>query len=145
MEKEVTAYRGCFICGADNPIGLNLKFISDGEITRTTFKPDPRHEGWKGVVHGGIIAAILDEVMIKAVIAMDVRSVTASMEVRFKKPALVEKEFHFEGRVVERKGKLITTVGKATIEDGTVIAESTGKYIIPAGDFDKKLAESLQS
>ena len=144
MEKEVTAYKGCFICGSENPIGLNLKFFSDGETTRTTYKPDLHHEGWKGIIHGGIIAAILDEVMIKATLALDIRCLTASMEVRFKNPALVDDEFQFEGKITERKGRLISTSGKATTAMGTVIAEATGKYLVPSSELDQKLQQSLE-
>ena len=55
----------CFACGSKNPIGLKLKFsLDDNNVMRTQFTPQKVHQGYKNVVHGGIIALILDEVMV---------------------------------------------------------------------------------
>ena len=144
MEREVVRYRGCFVCGQDNVIGLNLNFQSDGEVTRTTWISDRRHEGYKGIVHGGLLAAVLDEVMIKAALAKDIRCVTASMEVKYKAPAEVGDELQFEGRITEQKGRIILTVGSVRNSKGVVVAQATGKYMTVPGDLDKRLATSLE-
>ena len=52
----------CFVCGKDNPIGLKLRFDWDGKTARAEFTPTELYQGWQGVVHGGIIAVMLDEV-----------------------------------------------------------------------------------
>jgi acyl-coenzyme A thioesterase PaaI-like protein len=144
MEREVVRYRGCFVCGRDNIIGLNLNFHSDGKTVRTKWFPDRRHEGYKGIVHGGLLAAVLDEVMIKAILAKDIRCVTASMEVKYKAPAEVGDELLFEGRMTEQKGRIILTVGWARNSKGIVVAQATGKYMTVPGDLDKRLATSLE-
>jgi acyl-coenzyme A thioesterase PaaI-like protein len=144
MEREVVRYRGCFVCGQDNIIGLNLNFHSDGEVARAKWLPDGRHEGYKGIVHGGLLAAVLDEVMIKAALAKDIRCVTASMEVKYKAPAEVGDELLFEGRMTEQKGRMILTVGWARNSKGVIVAQATGKYMTVPGDFDKRLATSLE-
>lgn len=104
VESEVIRYDGCFVCGLQNPIGLNLKFVSDGETVRTEFSPKPEHEGYKGILHGGILAAIIDEVMIKVPLARNIVCLTASMEVRFKSPATIRDTLYFEGKIEEHKG-----------------------------------------
>jgi acyl-coenzyme A thioesterase PaaI-like protein len=144
MEREVVRYRGCFVCGQDNVIGLNLDFHSGGEVTRTKWLPDNRHEGYKGIVHGGLLAAVLDEVMIKAALAKDIRCVTASMEVKYKAPAEVGDELQFEGRMTEQKGRIILTIGSVRNSKGVVVAQATGKYMTVPGDLDKRLATSLE-
>lgn len=144
VEREVVRYPGCFVCGQDNVIGLNLNFHSDGEIACTKWLPDKRHEGYKGIVHGGLLAAVLDEVMIKAALANDIRCVTASMEVKYKAPAEVGDELLFEGNVTEQKGRIIFTVGSVRNSKGMVVAWATGKYMTVADDLDKRLAASLE-
>ena len=52
--------RSCFVCGEANPLGLNLRFETDGRIVHTKFRPRPEHAGFRGVVHGGLIATVLD-------------------------------------------------------------------------------------
>jgi acyl-coenzyme A thioesterase PaaI-like protein len=127
-----------------NVIGLNLNFHSDGEVARTKWLPDGRHEGYKGIVHGGLLAAVLDEVMIKAALAKDIRCVTASMEVKYKAPAEIGDELLFEGRISEHKGRIILTIGTVRNSKGRVVAEATGKYMTVPGDLDKRLATSLE-
>jgi uncharacterized protein (TIGR00369 family) len=144
METEVVKYRGCFVCGEDNAIGLNLYFHSDGQVARTKWLPDGKHEGYKGIVHGGLLAAVLDEVMIKAALAKNIRCVTASMEVKYKTPAEVGDELVFEGRIIAQKGRIILTVGVARNSKGKVIAEATGKCMTVPDDLDKRLTTSLE-
>jgi uncharacterized protein (TIGR00369 family) len=144
MMKEVAKYKGCFVCGPDNPIGLKLQFFADGDTARTTYRPSPLHEGYEGIAHGGIIAAILDEVMIKAALARDIHCVTAQMEVKFKAPALIDSELVFEGRITEIKGRIISTSGQVSDTSGRLIAEASAKYMTVPQGFEAKLKESLE-
>jgi acyl-coenzyme A thioesterase PaaI-like protein len=142
MEKEVIRYSGCFVCGLDNEIGLKLNFHSDGEKAHSQWLPAKRHEGYQGIVHGGLLATVLDEVMIKAVLALDIRCVTASMEVKFRAPADVGDLLELEGRVTERKGRIIFTTGSIRNSRGVVVAEATAKYMTVPRDLDQRLKAS---
>ena len=53
----------CFVCGPKNPVGLKVSFNWDGKVARAEFTPNRSHQGWSGVVHGGIISCLLDEAM----------------------------------------------------------------------------------
>lgn len=143
MAKEVVRYNHCFVCGPENPIGLNLKFLSEAKRTWTEFNPDRRHEGYKGLVHGGIIAAILDEVMIKAALAQGIVCVTASMEIRYKAPANIASRFHFEASVTSVRGRLIETTGSMVDEKGKLIAEANAKYMTVTPEMQARLNQSL--
>ena len=55
----------CFACGADNPIGLKLQFECEGDDYVTRFLTAEEHSGWAGLVHGGLLATLLDEVMVR--------------------------------------------------------------------------------
>ncbi len=144
MEREVVRYHGCFVCGPGNEIGLNLTFYASDELAHTHWLPAKRHEGYKGIVHGGLIATVLDEVMLKAILAHDIRCVTASMEIRYKAPADVGDELTFEGRMTHRRGRIIMTTGLARNSKGVVVAEATAKYMTVPEDFDKRLSDSLE-
>ena len=62
-QVEPRKYPNCFGCGESNPIGLRLKYRREGDRLRTEFMPGDDHQGWPGIVHGGIIASLLYEVM----------------------------------------------------------------------------------
>ena len=55
--KEIK-YANCFVCGADNPVGMKLDFSYDADSAWTWFSSPPGFEGYSGVIHGGIIATL---------------------------------------------------------------------------------------
>lgn len=120
---------GCFACGKSNPFGLQLEFATEGEEYVAYFTPEKRHQGYVGIVHGGIVSTVLDEVMARYVHVLGHSAVTGEMTVRFKRPARVGHKLRFAGRIEEENSRMILCSARATDEDGTLIAEATGKMI----------------
>jgi uncharacterized protein (TIGR00369 family) len=121
----------CFVCGNQNPVGLKLNFHYDEKndemVSNTVF---PHHfQGWQGVLHGGLISTVLDEIMIKAAAQKGFKCVTAELNIKFKKPALLKKEFTIKGKVKEIRRRLVLTEGSVVDSDGTTIAAANGKFI----------------
>ncbi|NPV29111.1 MAG: PaaI family thioesterase [Firmicutes bacterium] len=129
--KELPLYKGCFVCGDENPAGLGVRFFYvDGEGARGEFLPDARWEGYPGVVHGGILAALLDEVMYKAVFAQGELTVTAGIEVRYHHPARVGIPLELKGWVEGRKRRLITARGEIRGAGGRLVAAAKGAFCV---------------
>ena len=114
---------GCFGCGQKNPIGLKLKFTWDGKVARSEYTPDPNYQGWPGVVHGGIIANMLDEGSGWAMVFNGLYGVTARMEVLYHNPAPVGKPLVITGTITKKSGKRIETTSLVKTKDGMLIAE----------------------
>ena len=119
----------CFACGKDNPHGLRLNITKTADGVETVFIPDARFAGWQGIVHGGIVATVLDELLAWACSAKGLNSVTAEMTARFRKPMSAGTTYHGFGRVVEERGRLVLTESRLLDESGTVVAEATGKMM----------------
>ncbi|HZI89209.1 MAG TPA: PaaI family thioesterase [Candidatus Polarisedimenticolia bacterium] len=99
----------CFACGVRNPIGLKLEFETlPGNRLRTIWTPRSEHTGFQGIVHGGLIATVLDEVMIRLLYAMGIRAVTAELKTRFVKPLRAGQPYRFEARIIADKGRIVT-------------------------------------
>ena len=128
MQRQPSS-KMCFCCGRENPIGLRLKFDFDGERVWTSFSPQPPHQGYPGILHGGIAYAILDEVMGRVAIAHNLWMVTAKMEVRYRQPIPLEGTLTAVGEIVERKRRLMTARGELRLPDGTVAAEALGTFV----------------
>ncbi len=120
----------CFGCGDENPIGLHLQFSpTDGGVT-ATFVPEPAHQGFDNVIHGGIISSVLDEAMAWATTRAGVWAVTAEMAVRFKNPLAVGEAATVNARVTEQRGRIISTSAELTRDrDGTTIATATATFV----------------
>lgn len=121
----------CFVCGDRNERGLHLKFNVSPQKRRieTSLTLPAEFQGWKGIVHGGIITTILDELMAKLVQAMGMKAVTAALEVRFKNIARISEEIKAIGEVTRIEKRLIYAQAQALRGDGTVIAEAFGKLL----------------
>ena len=120
----------CFVCGKRNRDGLQLDFELIGEDrVRTEFTPPKRFQGWKDVVHGGIIATILDEIMVNAAYLRKIMAVSAKFEIKLRKPAAVGEPLVFYGQILKQGAKTLDMKAWAEQEDGTVVAEATGLLV----------------
>lgn len=123
-------YSQCFGCGQDNPIGLKLNFQWDGKTARAEFTPAEFHQGWPGIVHGGITICLLDEAMGWAVRFEGMECVTAKMEVKLSRPAAVNEPLIITAHITRKTRKLIETRAAVALEDGTLVAEGKAKHFV---------------
>jgi len=122
-------YNNCFVCGKDNPLGLKLSFKYQDKIASASFNLPKTYEGYDGIIHGGIIAAILDEAMAKAILYNEIKAVTVKLNITYKKPLQPNYLYVVEGVLKSIKRKTICT--QATIFDGnTIYAYSEAKFFI---------------
>ena len=129
--------RSCFVCGEANSAGLNLRFETDGAIVRSRFVPRPEHAGFKGIVHGGIVTALLDEIMVWACFVATRRfAFCAEITVRFVKPVLPGNEtIATATRTADRRGKIFEAKSELRDAQGELLASAHGKYLpIQAAD-----------
>lgn len=123
------ADHGCFGCGSENPIGLRLRFSSENGEVMARFVPAIEHQGFDGVVHGGIICTVLDEAMAWATAAAGLWAMTGEMKTRFRRPLHAGEETTVRGSIVSQRGRVISTSAELRLEDGTVVATATGTFI----------------
>lgn len=121
--------RSCFICGVENPIGLHMRFYeSDIEPVEVTaeYTVPAQYQGYPGVVHGGIVAAMLDEATSRTIFRGDPPRfvVTARLNVRYRRPVPVETPLRLVGRIVKDKGKVITVAGQVFGPGSELLAEA---------------------
>ncbi|MGH2531215.1 MAG: PaaI family thioesterase [Thermomicrobiales bacterium] len=120
----------CFGCGRLNPHGLRLQFFRDERGVWAPFTPDQRHEGYTGIVHGGIISTVLDEVMAWALYAEAIWAVTARISVAFRKPVEVGVPTRAVGWIEADRGRGLDVVSELRRDaDGLVLATATASFI----------------
>ncbi len=142
--KEIVSYKKCFVCGLQNAGGLKARFLFDGTQAFTEMTASEQFEGYQGIYHGGILATLLDEVMIKAILARGIFAVTAELTVRFKRPVTTGDRIRFSGKVTSVKGRLYATEGEAVGDDERPYATATGLYMEAKPELRDRLKTSVE-
>ena len=135
-------YRDCFVCGSRNPIGLDLQFAVKDGCVETSFVPREEHCGYRGVVHGGVLTAVLDECMGWTIITQrKTMCISAEVTLRFKRRAPSGCRLFVSAECVDCRSKLMTAQGQITDEEGNILCTGQGKFI-PLSDEEMKEVES---
>lgn len=135
----------CFICGMQNPIGLKAFFYEQSdESVQVRFTPRPEHQGFPGVMHGGLITALLDETLGRASMTRGRMQwmMTAKLELRFLKPVPIGKPLTVIGRAEKMSRVGMTARGEIRLEDGSVAVEASGLFVSLPSD-QKEQMEAL--
>lgn len=124
--------RACFICGSDNPAGLHAHYDERTDGVRLAhFTGQEHHQGYPGRMHGGIIAALLDETIGRAVMSPDTASAAAAprdVRVRYRQPVPLGVALIAMGRPAAADGNARVGVAELRLPDGTVAVEASVKY-----------------
>jgi uncharacterized protein (TIGR00369 family) len=125
----------CFGCGGANAHGMKLEFERDDEKQRITgrFRLDERYQGSNGVLHGGIIALLLDEAMGKVSRFREARAVTAELTIEYLKPIRVDEEIHVAAFEREQKGRSLFHEGEIRNAAGDLLARGRGRFVVLDG------------
>ena len=128
---QVADNRCCFICGPNNPIGLKVKPSRDETTGRAwlTVVIPPDYQGWEGIAHGGIVAALLDEVSAYAGMSVSKQIVTASLNIRYLKPVPIGRDVTVEAQVVEQVRRSVMVEAVLTCQ-GEVLARAEGRLVV---------------
>jgi acyl-coenzyme A thioesterase PaaI-like protein len=119
----------CFICGLENPVGLKLRlFQVEPGVIETAYTAPDHFQGYPGVLHGGIVATILDEVSGRAQMGDPSKPrfmFTGKLEVKYRKNVPTGKPLKIIGRAGKTKGKMAESWAGIYDQDGTLLAEAT--------------------
>jgi len=128
----------CFACGELNEIGLHLKLQLEPGRCWTELEMPRRFEGWEGIIHGGVLCTILDEVMAWALVARDNWGVTARISIDFRKPVTVGQVIRAEGWITESRRRIQVTAGRIVdAGSGVELATAEATYVA-ASDARKR-------
>ena len=119
----------CFVCGKENPHGIKLDYKIEGRTFKAFFVPEKRFQGFTNIVHGGIVATLLDEAMVNLAFKLGLDAVSANLNVNLRKPTIVGEKYYLFGEIVEEQEKKVKARAEMKKEDGTLVAEATGVLI----------------
>lgn len=120
----------CFVCGPDNPIGLKLRFAREGEGVRAEFTPTDLHVGYEGLVHGGILAALIDDALANIWFTKGEEALTAKIEVRFRREVAPGERLTVTAAPTGSRGAMVTARAEIRTGNGDLVADGTGLLVV---------------
>ena len=127
-QTENSLHRNCFACGSNNGMGFGLKFYKeeDGTVFGNFFA-DPKYEGYSGIIHGGIIATLLDSAMTHCLLMKDISALTGRLSIKYSTPIRTGTVVKLEAKIVDQFHKMFILEGKVLV-DGKRVASAKAKY-----------------
>lgn len=125
-------HSACFACGTETD-GLHLDIVAGEDLTLScVFEVTTRYQGAPGLVHGGVVAAVFDEVMGALQIFLQEPAVTASLTTQYRKPIPVGARLHIVSRIDRREGRKLwlSATGRLDAPGGPLAAEAEGLFIV---------------
>ncbi len=121
----------CFVCGTDNPYGLQIRFTLADGLCRGQFTPASHHGGYDNITHGGIVFSVLDDAMANWLILQGARAFTAKAEIRYREPLPVGVQVDIEAQLKARKRRLVLLTSSARrCDNGNVVAEAEASFML---------------
>ncbi len=119
----------CVVCSHSNECGLGLKFtLSEDGSVQATFNCDKVFEGYKNVLHGGIVSSLMDGAMTNCIFAHGCSAVTAELNVRFRHPVVIGKPAIVRAWI-DRSSPPLYVVKAEVLQDQQVKTTATGKFM----------------
>ena len=139
----------CFICGMQNPVGLKMAIYNDldnRQVVSTVTVPE-HFQGYPGVVHGGIVATMLDEIVGRALLidgSDENLMVTVKLEVKYRQPTPTLTPLKIVGWVESASASRARTRGEIRLPDGAVTAEADLLLARPPVEFRERWEDEKQ-
>ena len=120
----------CIICGNKNSEGMHINYkLSPEGIIKANWTPSAKYEGFKGIIHGGVLSAVIDEAMSKAVITSNIEALTVELNIRFHNYVNSGDKLKIEAWIVKKHKRKIITEGILYRENGDKILHAKGTFL----------------
>ncbi|MBI3934264.1 MAG: PaaI family thioesterase [Acidobacteria bacterium] len=121
----------CFGCGPHNTGGMHLKFTVEGTdpVVRGALRMPGRYQGSRKILHGGIVALLMDEAMGKFNRVEEIVAPTAELSVEYLRPVPVGRKIHVEARRIRQQGRHYWRECTILDEDGKLLARGKGRFV----------------
>ncbi|MFQ5947706.1 MAG: PaaI family thioesterase [Acidimicrobiia bacterium] len=131
VERIRQEYPHCFACGLENPLGLRIDgFSVEGDWVIASFRPRAEYAGFDGLLHGGIVATALDEILAWTVILKRrTLAVTGTLDIRYRRTLPPQGTYRLRGRIEQDRGSRLRLLGQLLHND-EVAAEARGLYLL---------------
>ncbi|MEW6363475.1 MAG: PaaI family thioesterase [Acidobacteriota bacterium] len=128
-DGAANGHRHCLFCGDWNPASLRLSFtVGHDGMVRSIFHANPRLQGYDGILHGGVVGALLDAAMTHCLFHHGVQALTGDLRVRFRKPVPCEALLELRAWLLSERPPLYRLAAEL-LHDNHVVAKAEAKFM----------------
>lgn len=141
--NDTSEYQRCFACGQRNDAGLKLVFWREGDEVVTEYAPDERFQGFPGMVHGGVLATLLDETLNRLAMAEGRWMMTGRLDIRFRSAAPLGRRLRVVARTLSSRSRALTAAGEISLADDptSVIATAEATFLPVPPSYQRQTVE----
>lgn len=144
-EQMLPYYKQCFVCGETRLGRLGVRFKVVNGTVRAVFTPAEKHVGFPGIVHGGIITALLDEAMVWAIYATTGQfALSNEITVRFIRPLPVGQTVEVVGYLIRRQKRIMEVASEIHDEQAIIYARAWGRFFLAPDEKNEEWLSALQ-
>jgi uncharacterized protein (TIGR00369 family) len=138
--NDLSPYQGCFACGVRNDAGLKLTFWVEGDEIVTEFTPEQHFQGFPGVLHGGILATLLDETLSRTASIEGRWMMTGRLEVRYRRPAPLGPRLRVTARQLSARSRMVLAEGEVRLADdpSVILADARGAFLRVPQEYQRE-------
>lgn len=141
MLNDSSGYQQCFGCGARNMAGLRLVFRREGDEIIGEFTPETTFQGFPGVLHGGVVATMLDETLSRASVFAGKWMMTARLEIRYRRAVPLGQALRISARPVRVRSRMVSAHGVVTLasDPSVIYAEADGLFMPISAEYEREM------
>jgi uncharacterized protein (TIGR00369 family) len=139
--NDSSGYQACFGCGGRNPHGLALVFRFEGDEIVAEYTPDERFQGFPGVLHGGVLATMLDETLSRAAVYAGKWMMTARLEIRYRRAAPIGQALRVSAQPTQVRSRMVSARGAVRLasDPQVVFAEAEGVFMPITAEYEREM------
>jgi acyl-coenzyme A thioesterase PaaI-like protein len=145
MLNDRTEYQQCYACGMRNAHGLHMEFRIEGDTIVSDFQPETYHQGFPGVLHGGIVSALMDEVLNRTSLLADHPqwTMTGRLEIRFRRQVPCGPLLRLRAKLDKQRGRMFQASGTLTLveDESIILVEGQGAFMALSDDMVQSLLQ----
>lgn len=127
-QQQVVHFDECVVCGPWNPLGVGIEVTRQGDEAVASVALGHAFEGGPGMAHGGVVAALFDDLLGYLLTLHRFPAFTGELTVRYHRPTPVDRRLQLRGWVVERQARQLITAGEIRV-DGLVVATAEATFV----------------
>ncbi len=131
--NDTTSYQRCFACGQRNPYGIHMVFRLEDNAVVSDFSPREEHQGFPGMIHGGIVAVVLDEALNRTSLLAEhpAWTMTGRLDIRYRRYVPYGPLLRVRATLGMQRGRMVQAGGKLTLaaDESIVFAEAQGSFM----------------